>query len=219
MNEAIGLLETFGLTPAMVAIDSMLKASAARVLQVELNDLYGVCVKVAGSVADVQTAIQNGRQIAAQMQGRPVTTVLTQTTAAAMPGILSQNEFNPLIQQDVVFNSNTSNETPQEKTREGVPNSSAMNQQNSPALGFIETQGFTAVFEAIDTACKAANVQVVGKEKLGGGFVTVVLQGELSDVKAAVAAGKEKVEGLGKMIAAHVIARPTEAVLKLLPRL
>ena len=218
MNEAIGLLETFGLTPAMVAIDSMLKASTARIIQVELNDFYGVCVKVAGSVADVQTAIRNGRQVATQMQGRPVTTVLTQPIAAAMPGILSQNEFNPLIQQDIVFDSNTPNESPQSQTPEGVPNSSIMNQQNSPALGFIETQGFTAVFEAIDTACKAANVQVVGKEKLGGGFVTVVLQGDLSDVKAAVAAGKEKVEGLGKMIAAHVVARPAEAVLKLLPR-
>lgn len=218
MNEAIGLLETFGLTPAMVAIDSMLKASAARIIQVELNDLYGVCVKVAGSVADVQTAIRNGRQVATQMQGRPETSVLTQPIAAAMPGILSQNEFNPLIQQDIVFDSNTVTEPPPGQAPEGVPKSSIMNQQNSPALGFIETQGFTAVFEAIDTACKAANVQVVGKEKLGGGFVTVVLQGDLSDVKAAVAAGKEKVDGLGKMIAAHVVARPAEAVLKLLPR-
>ena len=87
------------------------------------------------------------------------------------------------------------------------------------ALGFIETQGFTAVFEAIDTACKAANVEVVGKEKLGGGFVTVVIQGELSAVSAAIASGREKVGDLGKLIAAHVIARPSAAVLKLLPRL
>ena len=94
-----------------------------------------------------------------------------------------------------------------------------MNLSNPQALGFIETQGFTAVFEAIDTACKAAEVEVVGKEKLGGGYVTVVLQGELSAVTAAVAAGREKVEGLGKLIAAHVVARPGPAVLKLLPKL
>ena len=87
------------------------------------------------------------------------------------------------------------------------------------ALGFIETQGFTAVLEALDTACKAADVTVVGKEKLGGGYVTVVIQGELSAVTAAVEAGKAKVEGLGKLIAAHVIARPSEVVWSLVPRL
>ena len=91
-----------------------------------------------------------------------------------------------------------------------------MNQQ---ALGFIETQGFTAVFEAIDTACKAADVQVVGKEKLGGGYVTVVVRGDVAAVHAAIEAGRSKVDGLGVLIAAHVIPRPSDAVLSLLPQL
>jgi microcompartment protein CcmL/EutN len=86
------------------------------------------------------------------------------------------------------------------------------------ALGFIETQGFTAVFEAIDTACKAANVEVVAKEKLGGGYVTVIIQGDVAAVKAAVEAGQQRVAGLGKLIAAHVIARPSANVLSLLPK-
>ena len=94
-----------------------------------------------------------------------------------------------------------------------------MSETTSFALGLIETQGFTAVFEAIDTACKAANVEVIGKEKLGGGYVTIVIRGDLSAVTAAVEAGKEKVEGLGKLIAAHVIARPSPAALTLLPKL
>jgi microcompartment protein CcmL/EutN len=87
------------------------------------------------------------------------------------------------------------------------------------ALGLIETQGFTAVFQAIDTACKAADVEVVGKEKLGGGYVTIVIRGQLAAVTTAVEAGKAQVEGLGKLIAAHVIARPSPAVLALLPRI
>jgi ethanolamine utilization protein EutM len=70
---------------------------------------------------------------------------------------------------------------------------------------------------AIDSACKAANVEVVGKEKLGGGYITVVIKGDVAAVKAAVDAGKAKVEGLGKLIAAHVIPRPSDAVLGLLP--
>ena len=76
------------------------------------------------------------------------------------------------------------------------------------AIGLIETQGFTAVMEAIDTACKAANVEVIGKEKLGGGYITVIIKGDVAAVKAAIEAGQQKVDGLGKLIAAHVIARP-----------
>ncbi len=86
------------------------------------------------------------------------------------------------------------------------------------AIGMIETQGFTAVIEAIDTACKAANVDILGKEKLGGGYVTILIKGDVAAVKAAVDAGKNRVEGLGKLIAAHVIARPSSAVLSLLPK-
>ena len=96
--------------------------------------------------------------------------------------------------------------------------SPAMSQERIFALGLIETQGFTAVFEAIDTACKAANVEVVGKEKLGGGYITVIIRGDLSAVTAAVEAGKAKVADLGKLISAHVIARPSPMVLALLPK-
>jgi len=218
VTASLGLLETHGLTPAMVAIDTMLKAAAVRILQVELNDLYGVCVKVMGRVADVQTAISAGRRIAEDMRGQPVVTVLTQPSAAALPGIRSQNEFNPLIQQNVVFDGEPA-EAASEHPAGSASDPAPMNSPNVMALGFLETQGFTAVFEAIDTACKAADVEVVGKEKLGGGYVTIVIQGELSAVSAAIAAGREKVEGLGKLIAAHVVARPSPAVLKLLPRI
>jgi microcompartment protein CcmL/EutN len=62
-------------------------------------------------------------------------------------------------------------------------------------------------------------VEVVGKEKLGGGYVTVVIRGDVAAVHAAVAAGQAKVAGLGQLIAAHVIARPSGAVLGLLPKL
>ncbi len=93
-----------------------------------------------------------------------------------------------------------------------------MSNEPIQALGFIETQGFTAVFEAIDTACKAAQVDVVGKEKLGGGYVTVVVRGDVAAVRAAIDAARPKVEGLGKLIAAHVIARPSQSVMALLPK-
>jgi ethanolamine utilization microcompartment shell protein EutS len=133
-----------------------------------------------------------------------------------MLAIVSPSEYNPLIQQEVVFfpKSQAAGGEPSPEARE-----SEMSQDISFALGLIETQGFTAVFEAIDTACKAANVEIVAKEKLGGGYVTVIVRGDLSAVTAAIEAGRAKVEGLGKLIAAHVIARPSAAVLALLPKL
>ena len=93
-----------------------------------------------------------------------------------------------------------------------------MTEQAPFAIGMIETQGFTAVIEAIDTACKAANVEVIGREKLGGGYITVLIKGDVAAVNAAVEAGVAKVEGLGKLIAGHVIPRPSQSVLSLLPK-
>jgi len=94
-----------------------------------------------------------------------------------------------------------------------------MSQSSSFALGLIETQGFTAAFEAIDTACKAANVEVIGKEKLGGGYITVIFEGDVAAVTAAVEAGRIAAEGVGKLISAYVIPRPSECVGQILTRL
>lgn len=214
MNEAVGLLETVGLTPALAALDRMEKSADVRVIQCELNDFCGVVLKITGSVASVKTAIEAGRAVADQMGGQPVVDVIARAEPRAMGALVSPPESNPLIQQDVVFfpDYQPSGPAPAEQGK-------AMNQSTSFALGLIETQGFTAVFEAIDTACKAADVEVIGKEKLGGGYVTVVVRGDLSAVKAAIDAGKEKVEGLGKLIAAHVVARPSPSVLALLPKM
>jgi microcompartment protein CcmL/EutN len=117
-------------------------------------------------------------------------------------------EFNPLIEQVTVsYPSHT-----------GVSEEIVSEQANF-AIGLIETQGFTAVFEAIDTAVKTANVEVLAREKLGGGYITVVIKGDVAAVQAAVEAGSAKVAALGRLIAAHVIPRPSQAVLSLLPGL
>jgi len=223
LNEALGLFETTGLTPALAALDAMEKSGDIRVIQCELNDLCGVCTKIAGPAATVRTAIEAGRRTAEQMGGSPVADVILRPDAETMRTVVSAREYNPLIEQQVVF-------FPERVSAENRQTASsndallrakkghAMSETSSFALGLIETQGFTAVFEAIDTACKAATVEVIGKEKLGGGYVTIIIRGELSSVMAAVEAGKSRVDGLGKLIAAHVIARPGPAVLALLPK-
>lgn len=209
MTPTLGLLEIRGFTPAMVALDTMDKTSSVSVVQVELNDFYGVVIKITGSTADVSAAIEAGRQQAEQMGGQPNATVLNRPDSGALQAIISKNEVSPLIQQDVVIQPRSAASNSEESTVAENP---------SFALGLIETQGFTAVFEAIDSACKAANVEVLCKEKLGGGYITVVVKGDVAAVKAAVEAGQAKVGALGKLIAAHVIARPSAGVLALLPK-
>ena len=214
-SAALGILETAAWTPAMVALDAMEKAAGISVWQVELNDMLGTVVKIFGPVDSVNAAIAVGYDIATEMQGKPLRTVIPRPTENSARAIDSPVEFNPLIQQAVVkelapnpFLENTSTSS----------ESTTVSNESIQALGFIETQGFTAVFEAIDTACKAAQVDVVGKEKLGGGYVTVVVRGDVAAVRAAIDAARPKVEGLGKLIAAHVIARPSQSVLALLPK-
>lgn len=213
MNEALGLLETTGLTPTLAAVDAMEKAARIRVVQCELNDFYGVATKITGNVEAVEAALAAGRAIAERLGGRPVARLIPHPGDGAWQAIQSPRQYNPLIEQDVVF-------FPEFQVVEAAPRDKDSSMSNgSIALGFIETQGFTAVFEAIDTACKAGNVEVVGKEKLGGGYIAIVIRGDLAAVTAAVEAGREKVEGLGKLIAAHVLARPSPSVLALLPKL
>lgn len=191
----------------MVALDAMEKAADVAVLQAELNDLLGVVIKITGDTSAVESALASAKTQVEGMGVEATCAVVNRPDAKAWPAIESPREFNPLIQQDVVFY----------PAQQAESKDRTMSSDNN-AIGFIETQGFTAVIEAIDTACKAANVQVIGKEKLGGGYVTVVVRGDVAAVKAAVDAGRAKVESLGKLIAAHVIARPSASITALLPK-
>jgi ethanolamine utilization protein EutM len=83
------------------------------------------------------------------------------------------------------------------------------------ALGMIETKGLTAQFEATDAMLKAANVELVGWEKIGSGYVTTVVRGEVAAVKAAVEAGATAATTIGEVIAVHVIPRPHDDLTKL----
>lgn len=85
------------------------------------------------------------------------------------------------------------------------------------ALGIIETRGLVALIEATDAMIKSANVEVVGTEKIGSGLVSVVVQGEVGAVKAAVEAGAESAQRLGEVVAVHVIPRPSLGLEQLLP--
>ena len=85
------------------------------------------------------------------------------------------------------------------------------------ALGMVETRGLTAAIEAADQMCKAANVALVGTEKIGSGLVTVMVRGDVGAVKSAVESGIAAASRLGELVATHVIPRPHTDVEKILP--
>ena len=87
------------------------------------------------------------------------------------------------------------------------------------ALGMVETRGLVAAIEAADAMVKAANVELIGTEKIGSGLVSVMVRGDVGAVKAATESGSAAASKLGELVAVHVIPRPHADVEKILPKL
>jgi len=85
------------------------------------------------------------------------------------------------------------------------------------ALGLIETRGFVAMVEASDAMVKAAKVRLIGYEKIGGGYVTTIVRGDVAAVRAATEAGSTAAAKVGEVISVHVIPRPHPALEEVLP--
>jgi ethanolamine utilization protein EutM len=90
--------------------------------------------------------------------------------------------------------------------------------ETKEALGMIETKGLVGAVEAADAMVKAAKVTLVGKEFIGGGFVTVMVRGDVGAVKAAVEAGSVAAKKVGELVSVHVIPRPHGDVEGILPK-
>ena len=85
------------------------------------------------------------------------------------------------------------------------------------ALGMIETKGFIGMVEAADAMVKAAKVELIGYEKIGGSYVTAIVRGDVAAVKAATEAGARMAEKIGELVSVHVIPRPHQNVDAVLP--
>ena len=117
----------------------------------------------------------------------------TSKTTAAKPAAVEVNKTNNIIKEE--------------------------NKMAMEALGMVETRGLVAAIEAADAMVKAANVVLVGTEKIGSGLVSVMVRGDVGAVKSAVEAGEASARRLGEIIATHVIPRPHGDVEKILPTL
>ena len=105
-------------------------------------------------------------------------------------------------------------------TAQNVPSATNTKEEKKmalEALGMVETRGLVAAIEAADAMVKAANVELIGTEKIGSGLVSVMVRGDVGAVKAATEAGGSAASKLGEIVAVHVIPRPHSDVEKILP--
>ncbi len=205
--KALGFAEIPFFSVTAVVADQVVKAAQVRLLGIETTGNENLTLRLQGDVASVETALAFAEQRARELGSEAVVRCLSRPDAALDSLIHFPNTQNPLYGGRDQF---LPTDHPETKTQ-------TMN-TNPQALGILETQGLTAVLEATDTMLKAANVTLVGKEKIGAAYVTVIVKGDVAAVKAAVDAGAKAVGGLGKLIAAHVIARPHDDLIALLPK-
>lgn len=209
---SVGLVEAMGLSVSLVVADVMAKAANVRIVGIEVNHAGGMGVKVTGGAADVRASVQAGREAAERMNAYIGGRDWANHAGDADFLVHSVQEYNTLLGFYEHMLPGGAGASPAADSQ-GV----AMAAQD--AIGFIETQGLVGLLEAADTMCKAADVKIIGKEKIGAAYVTVMVTGDVAAVNAAVQAGAAAVERVGgKLILAHVIARPHDELAALLPK-
>lgn len=198
----LATVETVGLTPALVIADIAAKAADIIVVGIEGDAGLRAMVKMVGDAANCAIAVDAARLAAEQMHAEfHVSLNLRFADSQKVRMVESPQEYSPI-------NEGFAHMLPKESKSE----------MNMKAIGILETQGLTGMIEGADAMLKAADVELLGKEKIGAAHVTVIVQGDVAAVKAAIEAGVEAVNKVGTLVAAHVIARPHEALAKLLPQ-
>lgn len=176
--DALGFIETRGMTALTRVTDAMHKAADVELLDyVKIGSAY-VTVLTRGDVGAVETAVEAGLAALGDSAGLIASNVLPS------PHVEIANRFTRGVYDG-------------EDTGES-------------ALGLIEAKGLAGLITAHDAALKAARVTTIGFFAVGSGLVTIVLQGAVSDVRAAVAAGREAIGGIAKIHAVNIIPAPHE---------
>ena len=204
---ALGFAEIPFLSITAVIADQVVKEAGVRLLGIETTGSEKLMLRLRGDVAAVEAALAFIDRRAMELGVAAVVSCLGRPEEALDPLLHFPNAANPLYGgRDQLL-----------PTDYPQPTDKSMDTKQA-ALGIIETQGLTAILEATDAMLKAANVTLVGKEKIGAAYVTVIVKGDVAAVKAAVEAGSQAVGNLGKLVAAHVIARPHDDLVALLPK-
>ena len=206
--QALGFIEAPFLSISAMLAQEAANAADVHVLGFESTGNENILIRLAGDISQVRAALDAADSLAPKLGVESIITGTIPRPADGFdPMIHFPNASNPLYGGRDQF----------------LPTDHPANPKSSTlmkphAIGILETQGLTAILEATDAMLKAADVKLVGKEKIGAAYVTVVISGDVAAVSAAIEAGKQAVGGLGKVIAAHVIARPHDELIALLPK-
>ena len=186
MSDAIGMVETVGLVGVIEAGDAMAKAASVQLLGWDKVGSGLVTVFCSGDVAAVKSAVDAG------------------STAAARVGQVHSVHVIP---------------RPHNELGAIVPECGDGGESDGDgrvrALGLIETKGATGAIEAADAMCKAADVEILKVQDIGGGYITVMVSGDVGSVQASVSAGSEAAERVGELVSQHVIPRPHDDLVAL----
>lgn len=197
---SVALIEISNLSPSLLAADRCLKATNVRILCIESTDGQAQCIKLAGTPADVAEAAEQAVALAKQMGATSMWTTLPNPLPELEKFIQNKPAFSPTF-------GDYDTRLVKEKSMNPVE-----------SVGLLETQGLVAALHATDDMLKSASVKLVGKEKIGSAYVTIMIKGDVAAVQSAIATGKATVERLGgKLIMADVIARPHPDLAALLP--
>jgi microcompartment protein CcmL/EutN len=198
---SLALLEITNLAPALLVADRAVKAAGVRIVGIESTDGAAQCIKLAGPADAVAEAAEQGVALARQMGAGAFWSVLPGPLEATVALASQPPNLSPLLG---VYDAR-------------VPRENAMNL--SHAIGLLETQGLVAALHATDDMLKSAAVELVGKEKIGAAYVTIIIRGDVAAVQSAIATGQQTVERLGgKLILADIIPRPHPDLAALLPK-
>lgn len=198
---SLALIEVSNLAPSFAVADLCLKAAGVRLLGIESTDSPAQCIKLIGRTDHVIEAAEQGAELGRRMGATVTVTVLPAPREEVMRLANEPPVLSPLLG---AYDAR-------------VPQGDGMS--NSDAVGLLETQGLVSALHATDEMLKSANVQLVGKEKIGAAYVTIMIKGDVAAVQAAISAGKQTVEKLGgKLIMADLIARPHPDLAALLPK-
>jgi len=201
---SLGFLETPFLSITALACDAALKSADVMLLGLEPIGTEVILSRFSGDAGSVQAALNAAEERVKSLGSAViVSTILSAPSPQLSPALSGPNSINPLYGGREYF-------LPTDRKN-------LLTTMKTQAIGILETQGLAAILHATDAMLKAADVELVGKEKIGAAYVTMIIKGDVAAVTAALDAGSAAVGHLGKLIASQVIARPHEDLLRLLP--
>ncbi|MBQ9757784.1 MAG: BMC domain-containing protein [Clostridia bacterium] len=208
--KALGMIEVYSFTTAVVAADLCAKAADVKVIAFDRNRPKSadapaplvMQIKIAGNVAAVKAAVEAGTEYA-KAEGKHIVSHVIPNPGDGVEKMayrldINKDKYNKKLPKDFM-------------NEEEINGDSV----GAETIGLLEIDGLVAAIEGLDSMTKAANVRVIHSEKrLGGRLVTFIVAGEVSAVKAAVEAGYQNAQPLGKVYGKAVVARPHREVTK-----